>query len=338
MGRSLSDLAVFVAKRLVLLVPVVFGVVTVTFFFTHIAVSNPCVVWLGSKATPSTIANCRNFFGLNYPLPVQYVRYLQSLLSGNWGTNAVGAPVLPVILSKVPATVELVLAAVVIMILVGIPLGVVAAASNGRFSDHLVRVFYLSGWATPTYLAAALLALGVGPFLGIGPGPFTAPPAFSQPTHMSILDALLAGNFAATSDAIAHIILPASALAFLNLGLVTRMTRTSMLESLPMDFVKTARMKGLSEFWVLYKHALRHSLITTTTVVGLTAGYLLGATVVVEQIFQWPGMGEYAFEAVTGSNFAGALGVVIFLAIGVVIANLIADILYGILDPRVEWR
>jgi peptide/nickel transport system permease protein len=155
---------------------------------------------------------------------------------------------------------------------------------------------------------------------------------------MSVIDAILAGNPAAVGDAISHLVLPAAALAFLNLGLVTRLTRTSMLETLPLDFVKTARMKGLGEFWVLYKHALRMSMISTVTVLGLTAGYLLGATVVVEEIFQWPGIGAYAYEAMTTYNFAGAIAVVIVFAIGVVIANLIADISYGILDPRVEWR
>jgi len=155
---------------------------------------------------------------------------------------------------------------------------------------------------------------------------------------MSVLDALLAGNLAATGDAILHLILPASALAFLNLGIATRMTRGSMLEVLPLDFVKTARMKGLSDFWVLYKHALRNSLISTTTVLGITAGGLLSGTVVIENIFRWPGIGAYAFNAITNYEFAGTIGVVIIFAIGVVLANLIADVLYGLLDPRVEWR
>jgi ABC-type dipeptide/oligopeptide/nickel transport system permease component len=339
-GRSLSDLAVFIAKRLVQLIPVIFGVVTITFIFARLSVVNPCAAWEGAKASKGSITACINYFGLNLPLYVQYERYWAGLLSGNWGFDPnTGQAVLPFILLVFPETVELVLAALFLMVVIGIPLGVIAANSNGRWADHFVRLFYLSGWATPTYLAAAFLAIGVAGVLGIGSGAFTAnPPPFPQPTHMSVLDALLAGNVPATGDALVHLMLPAAALAFLNLGIVTRLTRSSMLESLPMEFVKTARMKGLAEYLVLYKHALRNSLITTTTVLGLTVGYLLGATVVVEEIFQWPGLGQYAFTAVTTFSFSGTLGVVIFLAIGVVISNLIADILYGVLDPRVEWR
>ena len=339
MGRSAGDLAVFIAKRLAALIPVVLGVVTITFFLGRLTLNDPCSVWVGPRATRSTYQACVNYFGLNLPLYQQYGRYLFGLFTGNWGSTPDGPPVLPTILMTFPATLELVLAALFLMIVVGIPLGVLAASHSGRWTDHFVRVFYLSGWATPTYLAAALLAIGVGPFLGITSGVFTTGVAtFPQRTHISVLDALLAGNLSATGDALAHLALPAIALAFLNMGIVTRMTRTSMLESLPLEFVKTARMKGLSEFLVLYKHALRNSLITTTTVIGLTAGYLLGATVVVEEIFSWPGIGFYAFNAIQNYDFAGTLGSVVFFAIGVVVANLIADILYGVLDPRVEWR
>src|SRR5207245_5672251 len=205
--------------------------------------------------------------------------------------------------------------------------------------DHLVRTFYLSGWATPTYLGGVILAIAVGPALGFPTkGDFTSTPAFPTPTHMSVLDALLALNFPAAADAVIHLILPATSLAFLNLGIATRMTRTSMLEVLPLDFVKTARMKVLSDFLVLYKHALRNSLISTVTILGITAGVLLSGTVVIEEIFQWPGIGAYAYDAIKGYNFPGTIAVVIVFAVAVVISNLLSDILYGILDPRVEWR
>ena len=155
---------------------------------------------------------------------------------------------------------------------------------------------------------------------------------------MSVIDAMLRLDPGALADAILHLLLPATALALLNMGIATRMTRGSMLEILPMEFVKTARMKGLTNFWVLYRHALRNSLISTTTVLGIAAGGLLSGTVVIEYIFRWPGIGTYAFNAITGYEFAETIGVVIVFAIGVVLANLIADVLYGLLDPRVEWR
>ena len=340
MGRNNSDLVVFIVKRLLQLVPVVLGVVVITFFFTHVAVQNPCAIWAGPHATQDQINACRAKFGLDRPITDQFWAYMTSLASFDWGSNpSTNIPVLSTISVAFPATLELVLASLAIMTVLGIPLGVVAANGAGRWADHLVRTFYLSGWATPTYLGAVILAIGVGPVLGLPTkGDFSSNPTFPRWTHMSVVDALLALNFAAFGDAILHLILPASALAFLNLGIATRMTRTSMLEVLPLDFVKTARMKGLSDFVVLYKHALRNALITTITILGLTAGVLLSGTVVIENIFQWPGMGAYAFEAITGYNFKGTIGVVIVFAIAVVISNLIADILYGLLDPRVEWR
>lgn len=339
MARNPSDLAVFAGKRLVQLVAVLFGVVTITFFFTHIAIPNPCYVWSGPRATDATIQLCIHNNDLDKPPLTQYLNYLGKLVSGDWGRSDRGVPVLPSILEKFPQTLELVLFALVLMVILGIPLGVVAANNSGRWADHLVRTFYLSGWATPTYLGGVILSIAIGPFFGLPrTGAFGSIPTFPEPFHVSVLDALVNGNLPAALDAFLHLILPASALAFINLGIATRMTRTSMLEVLPMDYVKTAKIKGLSDFAVLYKHALRNSLISTVTVLGITAGGLLSTTVVIEEIFQWPGVGSYAFEAITKYNFNGTIGVVIFFAVGVVLANLIADILYGLLDPRVEWR
>jgi ABC-type dipeptide/oligopeptide/nickel transport system permease component len=340
MGRSPTDLGVFIGKRLLYLIPVILGVMMITFFFTHVATRNPCAVWAGRNATDVQINLCIRNFGLDQPLPNQFVRYMGNLLTGDWGVDPRGGTsILPAIASAFPATLELVLTSLFLIVVIGIPLGVIAASHNGRWPDHLVRIFYLSGWATPTYLGAILLAIIIGPVFGLPTsGEYLGSPTFPRPTHMSVLDAILAGDLGATGDAIAHLILPAVALAFLNMGIATRMTRASMLEVLPLDFVKTARMKGLSEFWVLYKHALRNSLISTTTVLGVTAGGLLSGTVVIEEVFQWPGIGRYAFDAVTNYNFPGAIAVVIVFACGVVVSNMIADILYGILDPRVEWR
>jgi peptide/nickel transport system permease protein len=341
MGRSKIDLFVFVVKRVVWLVPVVFGLITITFFAGHASVRNPCAVWVGPHASPDTVRQCNEYFGVNLPVWDQYTSYVSHLLGGDWGKDPGGGrPVLRDILTLFPATIELLLAALFLMIVIGIPLGVIAANRSGRWPDHLVRLFYLGGWATPAYLAAVVLAIGVGPILGLpNTGDFSSTPDPGwQLTHMSLVDSILRLDPGAFVDAIAHLILPATALAFLNLGIATRMTRSSMLEVLPLDYVKTARMKGLSDFWVLYKHALRNSLISTVTVLGTTAGSLLSWIVVIEEIFLWPGIGKYAFDAILSYNFPGALGVVVFFAIVVVIANLISDVLYGVLDPRVEWR
>jgi ABC-type dipeptide/oligopeptide/nickel transport system permease component len=341
MGRSPSDLVVFIAKRLAQLLPVLLGVIILTFFVTHLRLTGICNEWY-PHAGSTTIALCNAKY--DQPILNQFWQYFVSLLQGNWGASVSGVQVYPAIAADLPATVELILAALFLMIFIGIPLGVIAAQYAGRWGDHLVRVFYLSGWATPTYLGAVLAAVFLGPWLGLPTrGEYsTVVPPFPQYTHMSVVDAMIALNLPYTADAIAHLIMPAAVLAFINMGIATRMTRASMLEVLPLDYVKSARMKGLSDFWVLYKHALRNALITTTTVLGITAGGLLAGTVVVEEVFQWPGIGQYAYTAVGGGsstpNFDGAVAVVIIFAIAVVVANLIADILYGVLDPRVDWR
>lgn len=340
MGRDPSNLVVFVGKRVLQLVPVIIGVILITFYITHVAISDPCTLYLGPHADRAAHAQCISSLGLNQPVWVQFGHYLNTLATGNWGNDPyTSEPVAPQIAQDLPATVELVVAALILIIVIGVPLGVIAANGSGRWPDHLVRIFYLSGWALPTYLLGLLLAIFVAPALGLTLGPYsTDTPPFPQPTHISVLDALLAGNFPYVGDALAHLLLPAFALALLNLGIVTRMTRSAMLEVLPLDYVKAARMKGLSEFWVLYKHALRNSLITTMTVLGITAGTLLSGTVIIESIFRWPGIGQYALQAILNANFPGVVATVVIFAIGVVIANLLADIAYGILDPRVEWQ
>lgn len=340
MGRSTSDLLWFIGKRLLLLLPLIVGVTAIAFFLMRIAYPNPCTLWLGGHAKPSAYAQCEVAFGLKQPIIVQYFLYLQQLLVGNWGISPSGIPVANSIGLYLPATLELVIAALFFIVVIGIPLGVIAAQSNNRWIDHLVRILYLGGWATPTYLGAIVAAVFVAPYLGLPTGgEFSqSPPPFPQPTHFSVIDALLSGNLSYAGDALAHLFLPAVTLALLNLGIVTRMTRSSMLEVLPLDYVKSARMKGLGEFIVLYKHALRTALISTTTVLGLTVAGLLSGTVVVEEIFTWPGLGEFAYSAITTSNLPGTVGCVIIFAVGAVIANLVADIVYGLLDPKVEWR
>ncbi len=340
MGRSPEDLAIFVGRRFLQLLPVLFGVIVLAFLVTHVAAIDPCPRWY-PKAPPATIAHCEAQF--REPILNQFWSYFSQLLQGNWGASQLGTPVLPQIETGLPATLELVLAALFLMVVVGIPLGVVAAQYGGRWADHLVRVVYLSGWSTPTYVGAVIAVSFLAHPLGLPTGGEygTTSVPFRQWTHMSVLDALLAGNLPYTFDALAHLALPAGVLAFINMGIATRMTRASMLEVLPLDYVKSARMKGLSNLAVLYKHALRNALITTTTVLGVTAGGLLAGTVVIEEVFAWPGIGAYAFESMGGGgnpNFDGAIAVVVIFAIGVVVANLVADLLYGVLDPRVEWR
>lgn len=339
MAPSLSALASIVVQRLAQLVLVVLGVLVITFYFSHVAIPDPCAIWV-PRAHPAQVAHCEAYFGIGQPIWVQFERYIVSLLSGNWGIDPEGGQqVLPAILAAVPETVELVIAALVIIVILGIPLGVVAGYYANRAPDHAIRTVYILLWATPTYLAAVLAAISVGPLLGLPTAEdFTTPPAFPQPLHMSVLDALIAGNLGAASDAFRHLILPAAVIALINFGILTRVTRASMLEVLPLSYVTTARVKGLSEFIVIVKHALRNALITATTVLGLQVGVLLSSTVIVESIFLWPGIGLYAYNAITTYNYAGLEASVLVFAIGVVVGNLVADIAYAFLDPRVNLQ
>lgn len=342
MGRSTTDLFWFIGKRLLLLLPLIIAVNALAYLLVRVAYPDPsqlCVIWLGGHPKQAAIQTCENTLGLHQSIVTQYFIYLGQFLHGNWGTSPDGIPVLTSIAQYFPATLELVIAAVLFILLIGIPLGVIAAQSNGRWADHLVRILYLGGWATPTYLGAIVAAFFIAPDLGLPTaGQFTRPPPFPQPTHMSVLDALLAGNLPFTVDALTHLFLPTVTLGILNLGIITRMTRASMLEVLPLDYVKSARMKGLSEFFVMYKHALRTALTTTTTILGFTIAGLFSGTVVIEYIFGWQGLGEFAYDAISTANIPGTVGAVMVFTIGAVVANLIADILYGFLDPKVEWR
>src|SRR5580693_5648537 len=221
MGRSASDLVIFIGKRLLQLVPVLLGSIVITFFVTHFGNPNPCSLWV-PKARPAALQACITTFGTSTPVTTQFVRYLTVLLQGNWGIDPTsGQPVWATIMAAAPDTIELVVAALILMILIGIPLGVVAANHNGRWADHLVRILYLSGWAVPTFLFALLLVFFAAPFLGLpSHGAFTQlNPPFPQYTHASLIDAILAGQPSYIADALAHLILPALCLAFINMGI-----------------------------------------------------------------------------------------------------------------------
>lgn len=316
------------------------GVTFITFLFSHVMAPNPARLWAGRRAPASRVQEIIVLYHLNQPYYVQYWYYLKGIFTGNLGYDPrTYAPIFPQILAYLPATLELVLTSVVIMILVGIPLGALAASRNGRKTDHLIRVFYLLGWATPSFLGALLLILVFNYYLNLLPVQGAMSPSIIIPalTGMPVIDSLLAGNIEAFYSAVEHLILPATCLAFLNFGIATRMTRASMLEVFSLDYVKAARSKGLTENVVVYRHALRNAMISTVTVLALLTGSLLSGDVVVEFLFGWPGIGAYAFNAVISDNFPAIMAVTVVFSIAVIVANLMADILYAVLDPKVDW-
>jgi peptide/nickel transport system permease protein len=332
----------FVAKRALFSVAVLFGVIVITFVISRVIVPDPARAWAGSRATKSTVEALTTEFHLNDPIYVQFFYYLNDLLHGNWGISPTsGQPVLGSILTYLPATVELTASALLIIVFLGIPLGVVSATHRNKAADHAARLMALSGFASPPFLVALILQLIFVYFLKLLPSGgrisvFVQPP--TTVTGLLTVDSLLAGNLPAFVSAVQHLILPAFSLAFLTLGLMSRLVRTSMLESLSSDYVRTAKSKGLKGRTVTYKHALRNALIQPITALSVYVAWLLGGSIVIELIFSWPGIGRYSATAALNFDIPAIMGTTIVFAIGVILANFVADVCYAVLDPRVKLQ
>ncbi len=336
----------YVIRRLLLLVPVLIGITLITFFLSHM-VGDPAAAWLtektaGNEALRAQIIKAHH---LDEPMVTQYYYYLVDLSHldlGITGKNAGSRPVIDVLVEKFPATLEMALVSMVMCIIMGIPLGIISAIKKDKWPDHIVRIFSLIGVSMPIFwfgcLLQLLLAYQLGwlPLHGRFPGSSSG---FYPPTHVTglyLIDSLLEPNLDKFFLSLKHLIMPAFCLAYLYLAVVARMMRSSMLETMTQDFIRTARAKGLSEFKVVFKHALRNALTPTVTVVGLAFGGLLSGAVLTETIFSWPGLGRYSTQAILNSDFASIMGFTLLVVLAYVIANLVVDVLYVYLDPRVK--
>jgi len=333
----------FLAKRLALLVLVLLGATMITFVVSHMVPSNPARMWAGPRASPGQIEQARHELGLDQPLYVQLAVYVSRILRGDLGVSIhTRRPVLKDIADYFPATFELTTVAMVIALALGIPMGVVSATKRDKLPDHATRIFSLTGVSVPIFWLGLLAQLVLSSTLHILPTSgrvdallqAQAPPAL---TGMYLLDALLAGNWPFFASAFVHILLPALTLSYASLAIVTRMTRSTMLEVLGQDYIRTARMKGLPERTVLYKHALKNTLIPILTIVSLSYGLMLGGAVLVETIFDWPGMGLYATNSILTIDLPAIVGVTLVVAVIYVMINLVVDILYTLVDPRVRY-
>ena len=327
----------YVARRLILLIPVVIGVTLITFTVSHVIPANPARAWAGQKAPPEVVKKIAEKYHLNDPLYMQYYYYLSGLVKGDWGySHSEHRPVTECLSDYFPATFELTLWAMIIAIPLGIYLGVISAVKRNKLPDHLSRVFALSGVSMPIFWLGLLLILLFYSYLGILPASGRGISPSHTYTGLYILDSILSIDGRALIDDLRHIILPAITLSYATLAVITRMTRSSMLEVLRLDYIKTARAKGLPNKVVIYRHALRNAMIPTLTVSGLAFAGLLGGAVLTETIFSWPGMGRYAYHAISTLDFPAIMGVTFLMAVIFVIANLIVDILYAYLDPRIK--
>jgi peptide/nickel transport system permease protein len=331
----------YVGRRAALTTFVIFGVTLITFVISHVVPADPVVAYLGEHAPPALVEKVRHQIGLDRPLHVQFVLYLRDLIHGNLGISIMSnRPVSRDLMQYLPATVELSTAAMLVAILIGIPTGTISALYKDRWPDQVARVFALGGTSLPVFYVALLLLGLLYSKWGVLPGPgqlgiYTQPPP--RVTGMVIVDALLAGNWDALGDAVRHLVLPAFVLGYYSAGLITRMTRGSLLEVLRQDYVRTARAKGVAEPRVVLRHALRNALLPTVTVIGLTYGGLLSGAVLTETIFAWPGLGRYATNSVTSVDIPAVLGVTLLIAVIYSVANLIVDVLYAYLDPQIRY-
>ena len=329
-----------IVKRLLGLVLVVLGVSVITFIVSHLIPGDPARLIAGDRATDEIVAHIRQTLGLDQPLYVQYWRYLSGLLHGDLGMSIrTNRPVLEDLVAFFPATLELAVVALFLATLLGVPLGVLSAVYRNRFVDQIVRTLSVTGISTPAFwLGIALIILFYGK-LGLLPGSGRLPEGIEPPLRISgfyILDALLTGNKPALAASLKHIVLPAFTLGFVHLGVVARQIRSSMLEQLHEDYIRTARANGLAKWTVILRHALPNALIPSVTVLGLAMGDLLYGAVLTETVFAWPGMGAYVVNSIQALDFPAVMGFAVLVSFAYVLVNLGVDLAYMVVDPRIR--
>ncbi|TET12257.1 MAG: ABC transporter permease [Candidatus Thorarchaeota archaeon] len=341
----------FILRRVLLAIPVVFGVLTITWFLAYV-IGDPVSIYINENTPQRAIAAIRAAHGFDEPLHIQYFLYISSLLQGDWGISPSTGfrPVLEVIAIKFPATIELSIIAMIFAIVAGIPLGILSATRKDQKVDHFTRILSLVGVSMPIFWLALMMKYVffyqftvAGPPLSLFALPggerytYVTFGTFEYTTGFLLIDSLLAGNIRLFVDAALHLIMPAFCLGYLTLAIITRMMRSSMLEVLKEDYITLARSKGLTERIVIYRHALRNALIPTVTVIGLAFGSLITGAVLTETIFQWPGLGKWAVRAIFWTDVAAITGFTLLVALIFVTANLIVDLVYGVLDPRIRF-
>ena len=332
----------FVFRRLVALVFLMLGITFVVFILTELVPSNAVATNLGEQAAgdPAAVAAFKHHYGLDRPFPIRYLLYLDHLLHGDLGQSSVTHDAVTHDLGQfIPATAELALYAVFLASIVGVTFGVISALRRNRASDHALRFTSLAGISMPTFWLA-LLALYFGFYrLGWFPGAERLDPGTTPPPHVTglyTIDALLAGNLGLYWQALHHLLLPALVLAAFSISLLTRFTRSAVLEVVGNDYVRAARAKGLPERIVIVRYILRAALPSVVTVLGLVFANVLTGAVLVEKIFSWPGIGQYAYEAAVNLDVPAIAGVSLFVAFVYITVNFIVDVLYGVIDPRIR--
>jgi peptide/nickel transport system permease protein len=330
----------YLARRILLLGLMLFGLLCITFAISHVAPGDPARLAAGPDATPSMVEQIRVEYGLDRPLPVQFGQYLGGVLSGDLGRSLRTRETVAADLARYfPNTFELVTGAMLLAVGLGVPLGILSAVYRDTWVDQVTRVVSVSGIAIPAFWAGLMLQLLLALHLGILPlggrlGLMTAPP--TPVTHLLYVDALLGGQWRVLGDALAHAVLPTVTLCFPALASIVRVNRAEMLETLKQDYIVNARAQGVSELRIVARYALKNAMIPTLAMIGLRYGWMLGGTVLVETVFDWPGIGLYAVASAVSSDFQPIMGVTLVIGLNFMLANFLVDLAYGWLDPRVR--
>jgi len=331
-----------IGMRLAQTVPVLIGVVIISFILTRALPGDPAVYFAGAMADEQSIQQVREALGLDKPLVAQFFLYVGDLAQGDLGRSiSTGQPVLTDLAARLPASLELTLSALLLSCLIAIPLGVLAAVRQGSWIDHLCRVLVTAGVSLPTFFTGILLVYIFYYLLGWAPSPlgrldfiYFEPP---RVTGFYLIDSLVAGDLETFGATLRQLTLPTITLALFTLAPIARMTRAAMLQALSSDYIRTARAAGLSRGKILFGYGLRNALLPVVTTLGMVFSFVLGANVLVEKVFAWPGIGSYAVEALVASDYAAVQGFVLAMALLFVTLNLIIDLSYALIDPRIGF-
>ncbi|GAB1529771.1 MULTISPECIES: ABC transporter permease [Brevibacillus] len=328
-------------RRILMLIPVLVGMSIIVFSIIRAIPGDPALTILGEKATPQAIADIREALGLNNPWYIQYFDYMKNILSGNLGESLqTNAPISDEIMPYLAATTELTIVSMLIAVFIGVNAGILSAWKQNSWFDYCAMLIALVGVSMPIFWLGLMEQWVFAQELKWLPsvGRDNSRNPIEAITHFYILDTMMAGRWDQLWEVIKHLILPGIALGTIPMAIIARITRSSMLEVMRADYVRTARAKGLTQFWVVYKHALKNALIPVLTVIGLQTGLLLGGAVLTETIFGWPGVGRYIVTAIGNRDYPVIQSGILVIATIFVLINLLVDLLYAYIDPRIKYR
>jgi len=333
-------MARYIARRAVALLPILLGVSAAAFLMIHLLPGDPATVYVGEHATPGSLERAQHEFGLDKPLPEQYGIYLWNAVRGNFGESLDShRTVLQEFIPRFPATIELTLGAITVALCVGVPIGILSAAKPNSIFDRLGMLLALAGVSVPVFWLGLMLIYVFSVYVHALPtaGQLGVNVSLTAVTHVDILDGLLTANWPAAGDALRHLVLPSITVGSIPTAIIARMTRASMLDALHQDYIRTARAKGLTGLAVVIRHGLRNALLPVVTVVGLQFGSFLTGAILTETIFSWPGVGRFMYESILFRDYPVILAGILLFSLLFVLVNLVVDVLYAFLDPRIRY-